>query len=110
MFDLDLNFRTKRIAVLPALRPGFEPIPFEKINPDSSELRAVGRFWKPRARGKNRSPRRRHCDGRLVEVRTGEIELVDHSLVADDVNVPVLIRGEGSDGLRRGGEVTNGFQ
>src|SRR2546423_10032156 len=46
----------------------------------------------------------------LVERRPGEVELVDHSFVAHDVNVASFVGGEGGDPLRRSGDLANGFE
>ena len=48
------------------------------------------------------------CGG--FETGSGEIELVDHALVAHDVEVPGFIGGESGDGLRAVSNLKNAFQ
>src|SRR5580765_1199185 len=46
----------------------------------------------------------------FIERRAGEIELVDHALVADEIYFAALIGTEGSNSLWRNADLPHGFQ
>src|SRR6266404_4999866 len=46
----------------------------------------------------------------FVKGSVGEIELINHPLITDHINIALFIRGEGSDALGGEADLAHGFQ
>lgn len=46
----------------------------------------------------------------LLETRATEVEFVNQSFIADDINLAIRIRSKGGNILRRHSDLANGFQ
>src|SRR5262245_14419731 len=46
----------------------------------------------------------------VIEVRSGQVELINHSLIADEIDFPTLIGGERRDVLRRRSDLADNLK